>query len=53
MPVPAPLPDPRHIEQRLLLLAELLDNAVAEVRRVAAQIQCPKPADDTDGDADA
>ncbi len=54
MPVPPPITDPSHIEQRLLILAEILDSAVAEVRRVAAQIQTPEPpaVDDTDGDAD-
>ncbi len=54
MPVPPPITDPSHIEQRLLILAEILDSAVAEVRRVAAQIQTAEPltADAKDGDAD-
>ncbi len=55
MPVPPPIPDPSHIEQRLLILAELLDSAVDECRRVAAEIQGTKrpPPDTGHGDADA
>ncbi len=39
MSVPPPLHDPAHLETRLLLLAELLERAVAEVRRTAAEIR--------------
>ncbi len=39
----APPPDPGHIEQRLQILAEMLDRAVAEVRRVVAEIQGANP----------
>lgn len=39
MPVPPPVPDPTHIETRLLVVAEMLDQAVAEVRRTMAQLR--------------
>jgi hypothetical protein len=39
MPVPAPLPDPSHIETRLLVVAAMLDKAVAEVNRTLAEIK--------------
>lgn len=39
MPAPAPLPDPTHIETRLLVVAEMLEKAVTEVRRTMAEIK--------------
>jgi len=39
MPVPPPLSDPSHIETRLLVVAEMLDRAVAEVRRAMDDIK--------------
>lgn len=39
MPLPPPLPDPNHIEARLLIVAEMLDRAVAEVRRAMAEVR--------------
>lgn len=39
MPVPPPLPDPMHIEQRLDAVATLLEDALAEVRRAIDGIQ--------------
>lgn len=33
MPVPPPLPDPSHLETRLLIMVELLDRVVVEARR--------------------
>jgi signal transduction histidine kinase len=56
MPVPPPIPDPTHIETRLLLVAEMLDRAVAEVRRTMDQLKAGKPADpehDQSGGVDA
>lgn len=39
MPTPPPVPDPSHIELRLVVLAEMLETAVAEVRRITAEIK--------------
>jgi hypothetical protein len=39
MPLPPPLPDPTHIETRLLVVAEMLEKAVAEVVNVMAEIR--------------
>lgn len=39
MPAPPPLPDRSHIETRLLVVAQMLENAVAEVRRTMAEIK--------------
>lgn len=39
MPLPPPFPDPSHIETRLLIVSQMLENAVVEVRRVMAQIK--------------
>lgn len=39
MSAPPPFPDPSHIETRLLVVAEMLDQAVAEVRRTMAEIK--------------
>lgn len=39
MPVPAPMHDPSHVETRLMVLAELLERAVQEVRRAMADIK--------------
>jgi signal transduction histidine kinase len=38
MPSP-PFPDPTQIETRLLVVAEMLDKAVAEVRRTMSEIK--------------
>lgn len=43
MPVPPPFPDPAHIEQRLLVVSEMLDRAVEEVRRAMAEIKAGPP----------
>lgn len=43
MPTPPPIPDPTHIETRLLIVAEMLDRAVAEVRRAMAEIRSDPP----------
>ncbi len=55
MSVPPPLRDPAQLERRLRILAEMLDQAVEEVRRVAADIRSTsQPAvDDHRGDTDA
>lgn len=45
MSVPPPLPDPAHIETRLLVVAQMLEQAVAEVRRTMADIRRSTPAD--------
>jgi hypothetical protein len=47
MPVPPPLKDPNHIETRLLVVAEMLEKAVAEVRRTMAEIRSVTPAEGT------
>lgn len=39
MPAPPSLPDPSQIETRLLIVAEMLERAVAEVRRTMAEIK--------------
>ncbi len=39
MAVPPPLHDPTHIETRLLIVAEMLEKAVAEVRRAVAVVR--------------
>lgn len=47
MPLPPPVPDPYHTVTRLLVVAEMLEQAVAEVRRAMEEIQADrKPADD-------
>jgi hypothetical protein len=43
MPVPPPLPDPSHLETRLLMWAEMLEKAVTEVRRVTAEMKGRSP----------
>lgn len=43
MPVPPPLPDPGHIETRLLVVAEMLEKAVAEVRRAMDEVRATTP----------
>jgi hypothetical protein len=57
MPVPPPLPDPSHLETRLLIVAEMLEKAVAEVRRVTAEMKSCDPEDpetfDPSGSPDA
>jgi hypothetical protein len=48
MPAPPPLPDPSHIEMRLLVVAQMLENAVSEVRRTMAEIKGDiRPSTDT------
>lgn len=37
--IPPPLQDPAQIETRLLVVAEMLEKAVAEVRRTMAEIR--------------
>ncbi len=39
MPLPPPLPDPAHIETRLIVVAEMLEKAVAEVRRAMKEVR--------------
>jgi hypothetical protein len=39
MPLPPPLPDPSHIETRLMVVAEMLTRAVDEVHRVMDEIK--------------
>ncbi len=46
MSVPPPLPDPAHIETRLLVVASMLEHAVAEVHRTMAVIRGDSPPDD-------
>lgn len=43
MPVPPPLHDPAHLETRLLVVAEMLERAVAEVRRAMDEIRADTP----------
>lgn len=43
MPLPPPLHDPQHIETRLLVVAEMLERAVAEVRRTMDEIKASTP----------
>ncbi len=43
MPVPPPLHDPVQIETRLLVVAEMLERAVAEVRRAMDEIKAVTP----------
>ncbi len=43
MPVPPPLHDPVQIEARLLVVSEMLDRAVEEVRRAMAEIKAGPP----------
>jgi hypothetical protein len=43
MPVPPPLHDSAHIETRLLVVAEMLEQAVAEVRRAMDEIKAATP----------
>lgn len=53
MPVPAPMRDPSHVETRLLILAEMLERAVAEVRRISAEIKSdPRTEPDAPGAPD-
>lgn len=53
MPVSPPMPDPSHIETRLLVIAEMLDRAVAEVHRAVADVKGGlPPAGDTKPDDD-
>lgn len=40
MPVPPPFRDPTHIETRLLVVAAMLEKAVAEVHRAMEDIRC-------------
>lgn len=39
MPVPPPFRDPTHIEARLLVVADMLERAVAEVHRAMDDIR--------------
>lgn len=48
MPLPPPLPDPAHLETRLMVVAEMLDRAVEEVRRAMADLKGEQPAADVD-----
>lgn len=50
MPTPPPMPDPTHLETRLLIVAEMLDRAVAEVRRAMAEIRATDDVHDTTPD---
>lgn len=43
MPLPPPLRDSVHIETRLLVVAEMLEKAVAEVHRAMAEIKSSHP----------
>lgn len=43
MPVPPPFHDPVQIEARLLVVSEMLDRAVEEVRRAMAEIKAGPP----------
>lgn len=43
MPLPPPLHDPVQIETRLLVVAEMLERAVAEVRRAMDEIKAVTP----------
>ncbi len=52
MPVPPPIHDPSHIEQRLLILAEILDRAVREVYHVMDEIRGVYPATSVDHPAE-
>lgn len=45
MPLPPPLPDPSHIETRLMVVAEMLTRAVDEVNRVMDEIKGEVPPD--------
>lgn len=45
MPLPPPLPDPSHIETRLMVVAEMLERAVEEVHRVMDEIKGDGPSD--------
>jgi hypothetical protein len=44
MPTRPPLPDPSHIEMRLLVVAQMLENAVEEIRHTMAEIKGDIPA---------
>jgi hypothetical protein len=46
MSAPPPLQDPVHIETRLLIVAEMLEKAVEEVRRTMADIRYAVHADE-------
>lgn len=46
MPTPPPLPDPIHIETRLLIVAEMLERAVDEVRRAMEDLKGAAPISD-------
>lgn len=39
MSLPPPLPDPAHIENRLLVVAKMLERAVEEVNRAIADVK--------------
>lgn len=39
MALPPPMTDPSHLETRLLVVAEMLEKAVAEVRRTMAEVK--------------
>lgn len=39
MPVPPPMHDPAHLETRLLVVAEMLEKAVAEVHKAMDEIR--------------
>ena len=43
MAVPPPLPDPTHIEMRLLIVTEMLDKAIVELRRVTEEVKTAGP----------
>ncbi len=53
MSVPPTPPDPRHIETRMLVVAEMLEHAVAEVRRAIAEIRTGPGGTDVTGAGDA
>lgn len=55
MSVPPPMSDPAHLEARLLLVAEMLDHAVREVRRAMDDVRGvshPPPADEAEPNPD-
>lgn len=49
MALPPPLSDPSHIEMRLLVVAEMLERAVAEVHRAMADIKIGEQSADPTG----
>lgn len=55
MTAPPPLPDPAHIETRLLIVTEMLDQAIAVVQHLMADIKTgpsQAPSSTDDGNAD-